>query len=422
MDQYKQVFRRKWWLLLAYALVLLIPVLVEQTGEFLGVRECEDIPLTVRLLHQRLCTVGYFKPRVHLTRLITLSNKSEPIQDKCEGREFVANLLLRLRDIEPAVVVIDKWYSPGVCKDSPGTTTLKSAVLQLSEKVPIVLGEDSDTLDELRANADPDLGKLLQDGFTEKDQLASEPHLVPENGKKISYGLVRLNCDTRRIPLEWQVYRDAESVRQRHRVSLPSLSFAAATVADKDVAKNVRAFLNEGEHPQTSFLTDDNFKPVHAMQIVCGTVPVNPQAWRECSPATEDEFDVKNKVVVIGEYSSVDEHRTVIGQVPGVVVQANYVEALLGDRYFKSIPRPLEITLTVLSFVLIRFIFEGSKSANVGLLYAVLLAFSLWMVSYLAIFQWGYIMTFWILSPLAIPLAYIDALRDRLREKKGVPQ
>ncbi len=337
MDGYKQLFPRKWWLRSVYVLLVLAPVLIEHGGEFLGMGECENIPLTVRLLHQRLCTVGYFKPRVHFTRLITLSNKSEPIEDKCEGREFMAKLLLRLRDIEPAVVVIDKWFSVDICKDSPGTTSLKSAVLQLSEKVPIVLGENSDTLGELRANADPNLGKLLQDGFTEKDQLANKPHLVPDNGKRIFYGLVRLNCDTRRIPLKWQVYGDEESVRQRHMVSLPSLSLAAATVVDKDVAKNVRAFLNEGEHPQTSFLTDDNFKPVHAMQIVCGTAPVNPQVWRGCSPAIEDDLDVRNKVAIIGEYSSEDEHRSLIGQVPGVVVQANYVEALLDDRYFRSI-------------------------------------------------------------------------------------
>jgi len=227
----------------------------------------------------------------------------------------MARLLLRLRDIGPAAVVIDKWYSPGLCQDSPGTASLKSAVLQLSEKVPIVLGENSDTLNELRANADPNLGKLLQDGFTEKDQLASEPPLVPANGKTIFYGLVRLNCDTRRIPLEWQVYRDEDAVRQRHRVSLPSLSLSAAKVVDKDVGKNVKAFLNEGEHPLTSFLTEDRFKPVHAMQIVCGTAPVDPKVWRECSPAPDDDFDVKNKLVVVGEYSSDDEHRSVIGRV-----------------------------------------------------------------------------------------------------------
>jgi len=334
----------------------------------------------------------------------------------------MAKLLLRLRDIEPAVVVIDKWYPPGVCNDSPGTAKLKSAVLQLSEKVPIVLGENSDTLHELRANADPNLGKLLQDGFTEKDQLASELPLVPGNDRTIFYGLVRLNCDTRRIPLEWQVYRDEDSVRQRHRVRLPSLSFSAAMIVDKDVDKNVKVFLNEGEHPLTSFLTEDRFKPVHAMQIVCGTAQVDPKVWRECSPATEDDFDVKNKLVVVGEYSSDDQHRSVIGQVPGFVVQANYVEALLGDRYFRSMHRPLEIALTILSFVLISLAFEGSKSPHVGLLYAVLLVFSLWMVSYLAVFQWGYILTFWILGALAILPKYIDSLLDRLREKKEVPK
>ena len=95
------------------------------------------------------------------------------------------------------------------------------------------------------------------------------------------------------------------------------------------------------------------------------------------------------------------------------------VEALLGDRYFRSIPRPLEITLTILSFFLISLAFEGSKSPNVGLLKAFLLVFFLWMVSYLAAVQWGYILTFWILGFLAIFPKYIDVWLDRLKEKTG---
>jgi hypothetical protein len=294
--------------------------------------------------------------------------------------------------------------------------------LQLSEKVPIVLAQDSDTVGELRAKADPNLKNLLQDGFTELDQLAGEPSIVPENGNKILYGLLRLNCDTRRIPLKWEVYPDKESVRQKHTVSLRSLSFAAATVVDKDVAKNVGMFLNEGEHPQTSFLIEDNFKPVHAMQIVCGTAPENLQAWRECSPATADDLDVKNKVAIIGEYSSDDDHRSVIGHVPGFVVQANYVEALLSDRYFRGIPHWLEIALTILSFVVIGWIFKDSKSPIAGLLKAVLLVFVLWMVSYWAVIQWGYIMTFWIISAVAIFPNFFDELLDWFREKRRVPQ
>ena len=418
VNAYKQLFKRKWWLLLVYILLLLAPMLFEQSSEFFGIGECENIPLTVKLFHQRLCTAGYFKPRVHFTRLITLSKKSEPIEDKCEGREFLAKLLLRLKDMGPAVVVIDKWYSPGICRNSPGTASLKSAILQLSEKVPIVLGEDSDTLDELRANADPNLSKLLQDGFTEKDQLANEPVLVPENGKTIFYGLVRLNCDTRRIPLKWQVYLDEESVRQKHRVSLPSLSLTAATILDKEVGENLRVFLNRGEHPLTNFLTDDRFKPVHGMQIVCGTAPPSSEGWRGCNQAAGDDFDVKNKVVVIGEYSSDDEHRSVIGEIPGVVVQANYIEALLGDRYFRS--HWLDIALTILSFGLIYLLFERSKSPNVGLLSALILVFCLWMVSYFAVIQLGYILTFWVVSALAIVPKYIDTWRDRLKEKTGV--
>ena len=167
MDSLKQFFRGKWWLILTYILLVLAPVLAERIGEFLGASECENIPLTVKLFHQRLCTIGYFKPRVHFTRLVTLSEGSEPVQDKCEGREFMAKVLLRLSEIGPALVVIDKWYPSDICKDSPGTIDLKSAIVRLSEKAPVVLGEGSYTLDELRANAYPKLEDLVKNGFTE---------------------------------------------------------------------------------------------------------------------------------------------------------------------------------------------------------------------------------------------------------------
>src|SRR5438309_769544 len=132
MRPWKDFWRRKWGLVLAYFVLLLAPIAVEQGEELWGARECERLPLAIKFVHQRLCTAGYFKPRVHFVKLVTLNQNLDPIQDKCEGREFMARLLSRLGSMNPSLVVIDKWYSTDICVNSPGTIDLKSAIATVS--------------------------------------------------------------------------------------------------------------------------------------------------------------------------------------------------------------------------------------------------------------------------------------------------
>lgn len=46
-----------------------------------------------------------------------------------------------------------------------------------------------------------------------------------------------------------------------------------------------------------------------------------------------------DKIVVVGIAGlGSDLHQTVLGKVPGVILQANYIESLLSDRMFKPLP------------------------------------------------------------------------------------
>jgi CHASE2 domain-containing sensor protein len=103
---------------------------------------------------------------------------------------------------------------------------------------------------------------------------------------------------------------------------------------------------------------------------------------------------MRGRVVIFGETGHrLDTHTSVVGPVSGVFMQANFVEALLDDRYFKAVPaldylfgiatfltvtligvklhgRPglaiLLIALTVTSMigVVVGFIFLGGRYVN----------------------------------------------------------
>ncbi len=59
---------------------------------------------------------------------------------------------------------------------------------------------------------------------------------------------------------------------------------------------------------------------------------------------------LSGKIVLIGEINNdMDVHASVVGKLPGMYMQANYIEALLDDRYF----RPIPVLDYVLGFVIL---------------------------------------------------------------------
>src|SRR5215510_2786304 len=95
---------RRIWLWLVYLIVLSTVVLVHYRGEVFET-ECDTLTWNAKLWHQRMCNAGHRKPRAHYVRLVTLDSGNEPVGDYCEGRKFVASLLLRLKDLNPSVIV-----------------------------------------------------------------------------------------------------------------------------------------------------------------------------------------------------------------------------------------------------------------------------------------------------------------------------
>jgi hypothetical protein len=121
--------------------------------------------------------------------------------------------------------------------------------------------------------------------------------------------------------------------------------------------------LETGDHPYTTFI---NLPNIHAMTAVCtaeanpvyadGTpVPCDQKKWRQ-DPRSIDgkSLNLMGKVVVVGDISDNDMQPFAkelppfpAGQVPGVYLQANYVESLLEQRFLTK--TPLWITLLLLA-------------------------------------------------------------------------
>src|SRR5205823_12658438 len=73
---------------------------------------------------------------------------------------------------------------------------------------------------------------------------------------------------------------------------------------------------------------------------------------------------------------------SVVGAVPGYILQANYIESLLDDRYFLPIKLWLQVTLSLLIFAIIELIFKHF-SPGMALLIAFFTLLTVWFITWL---------------------------------------
>jgi CHASE2 domain-containing sensor protein len=110
-------------------------------------------------------------------------------------------------------------------------------------------------------------------------------------------------------------------------------------------------------------------------------------------------------------------HDSVLGYTPGIILQANYIEALLDGRFLSQSPLPLQILLSFLCFAAIEIVFEFIPKIWAALPIAVLVVVVFYAMSYLAMVQFGYYLDLWIPSALALLLKVISSLQSRAKEK-----
>ena len=388
---------------LLYLLVACCAILIENQDEILkglGWGECDRITLPVRMLYQRFATVSHTM-RSHRVWIVSYSERDFPsIANPCSKRAFTAAIITRLAQFSPSVIAVDHWYSPDRCnlgkEDPERSGELTAAIRTVSTTTRIVIGADSDSWEEL---SEDELSALRQRGFSPGDQIVNppEPTLAPTefNSDNVRSALVRLNCDNRRIPLLWHVYLDRKHI-PNNAVMATSLALETARIDQSTLtpALNSRvrsrqypSSIGEGEssslkngssidrliadrqHPFTGFMGESEFSPLRdgqlltASALLCGSnvqgTALAMKDWSHCNGAKpEDLAKLRSTVIVIGQNIDSDQHKSVLGTVPGYLLHANYIDALLSDFYFRPLNPWAELGLTLLAVFSLAAVFE----------------------------------------------------------------
>ena len=368
-----------------YLLLALVTIAIENEDEILrgiGLGECDSFTLPVRMFYQRFVTVGH-SLRAHRVVVVTYSARDIPaLAEPCNKRALIAALLRRLAapDIAPSVIAVDHWFDPTYCTqtkdDQERSKELRDALTEISVNIPIVLGVDSDSWDEL--SRDPDLPQLVNKGFLRKNQILKPSAFT---GPNLRFGLVRLSCDNRRIPIEWCVYPSRDELLKgggvRQCLIKYSLAYETASLADSKVNQALQPLIKNDEHPFTGFISEAGFSPLKdgaplkASALLCQSGVQGPAGgmadWTHCNSLSPAELrSLRGSVLLLGEDSPTDWHTSVLGKVPGYVLHANYIDALLSDYYFRPLNAVVELSLTLFGILLLVTVFELAPSIPWG--------------------------------------------------------
>jgi hypothetical protein len=193
--------------------------------------------------------------------------------------------------------------------------------------------------------------QLRRKGFSEDDLLMVPTVRFADSSADIEYGLIRLNADTIKVPIQWYA-RETEDGPLTFR---EGLAFAAAKVYRRgfpDGGRRLDQLAKSGYHPVTSFLRESDFAISPAEELVC--LP----ATSGCALSGEHRRRLHGRIAVIGfDADRNDLWNTAIGRLPGFVLQANYLESLLDSRVYRPVRLYYQILLSLAWFCLIELPF-----------------------------------------------------------------
>jgi CHASE2 domain-containing sensor protein len=358
----------------------------------------------VSRVYRGLLSIGPRQPISHFTTIVEID--PDPNQDPlsvgntslCRQREFIAKLLEVVASANPAAIVLDKYFDSSKCQgdqtEKDETQVLLSALESLSRQVPIVSGVDATPVEGPRPAPDPRfaIGSLFR------------------------LAIVNLDRDTRRLPLEWKLDKKDADILARTGGGR-SLALQTAMQFDPHIQdKNARLkrMIDQGENPYISFLDEEKFATFYAGEILCLSDKIRSESTAQCGkvkplykgspPATLR--DLAHQIVIVGERAPREDiHASVIGEVPGFFLQANYIEALLDDRVFRVAHPLFNYALGFLIFAVFEYILlTNEKKPLRAIAWAALLLVMSLVILFLAAVHLGYYLNPATVSLLAIAI------------------
>jgi len=209
----------------------------------------------------------------------------------------------------------------------------------------VIIGQGAYRKEDLESNWPSEFIALRSRGFKDADLFIKPlPAAVALLDSRVHPGLVQLNADYRKIPLSWRVFSNDGAAPY----AMDTISVAAvrAFSGNGDLLNKLNMLQREGRHPFTSFAKEQDFLIVPAATIMARLA---------------DSSDLKNRIVLVSiidpEHND-DTHDTFMGKVPGVVLQANYVEALMDGRFLRPIDRRVQVVIGLAWFAVIEMLLK----------------------------------------------------------------
>ena len=321
----------------------------------------------------------------------------------CLQREYLARLLPAIAERDPALIVIDKYFTRTGCTLPEPTAALQQAIASVGARLPVVVGLSVDE----RASAGEANRRL-------------PPALVAPLGfppsPSLREGIVNLDVMPRRIPLGWTVRYTADAKPEwRNGIALEAALVREPKLLAK--APRLQRLKDERDNPLTSMIEEGLFNVLQASDFLCTDKTTAPRFAQPCAHMQRSGADptyLRGRIAVLGETGgSVDRHEsTLIGNVAGTVLQANYVEALLDGRYFVPVPEWVDYLVGLLLFVALELALRPAGPWRVLVRVAVLLGLTFLLLALTARFLGYYVDP--AVSVLVLVFLLIGWLRDSI--------
>lgn len=360
----------------------------------------------IATFYHRLVTASPRKPVPRFTSLVSLSANDSPpgvsMLNVCRQRLFLAELIKSLSTARPNVIVIDKYFGEGTCPgDDPGTRNFIEALqIVCRNQTPMVVGR---RVDEQSRERTPVPSLYLLDAALS---------LNPPAGC-VSEGIANTYPDLRRAVLWWPNVQPVANSNQPP----PSLALAAALAASPNLlaAGRLAGWTADAPPPYVSLLEESQFSPwkIAARDAVCGSP--SPPGWRAC---LEGEMNprvqrlVHSRIVVIGEdMPGLDRHDTVVGNVSGYILQADYIESLLDDRLIRPVPEAVNLIYGLIIYAMFEYILWYHHHRRFrGFLWVCALLLGAALTVYLSVMLVGYYLNPAMVSFLAVLIRLTDLI------------
>jgi hypothetical protein len=322
------------------------------------------------------------KPTTDHVAIVTVGEPDEALSDQCDRRAFIADVIDGIRAVSPKAIAIDYAFGQGNCLDDHGlplTRKLRKALIAASNTSVVVLGQAAYRQEDLEANWPSKFLETRQRGFDGTDLLPRGlPGAFADLDSRVKPGLIQLNSDYRKIPLNWPTFSESDG----RRITVDTLSVAAARSfsGDQTLLDRISDLQKAGKHPFTSFAREEQFAIISATSIACVQIDS-----AQCETRNTARFSfLTDRVVLISvvdpEQNS-DVHETLIGKVPGVILQANYIESLLDHRFLRPVDKLIQVSVGLAWFALIELLLKHWPARGWrGLLYPLVTVVFLWTI------------------------------------------